>query len=344
MCGEPISSKFVKRKSITCGPICKNIQIGKSKTENTPEISEKTIPHTTEYINNYWHNNRKLPDHPFYESVKGKHILSNNILLRKINVGAKEHYSTEYKLWFYLNSINTLKIFLDNKKITYFDYHKNNNLGLISSCSECDKDILQEDVFGIRYKNKFCSSDCYLQFAKSGKREERMHSEESKRKQSVLLKNKIKSGDWTPNVHNSRTHFSAESVINGVVKKYRSSWEAAYATIYPKAEFEKIRIPYMYLDKYHIYIVDFLKEDTKELIEIKPTSHLSNPKYIKKREAALQFCQDQGYTFIEHDEKYFLHLLQEDGIMSLLEGSLSPETFNSLLKGIHYENYVREIN
>lgn len=345
VCGKNISSKFIKRISTVCSDKCKHIQIGRTRSPNKNiEFTEYDIPNTIQHLNKYWHDKQTFPDDPFYKSVKGKRYISRFITLRKISKGAKEHFSVKYDMWFYLSNINTLKIFLSENKISYFDYHKENNVGKIEKCLQCDVDILVEDVFGISIgSNKFCSQHCYLHYVRDGKHE-RKHSNITKNKQSKLVREKIKNGSWTPNIHNSRTHHTAEAIINGVTKRFRSSWEAVYAVLNPSAQFEKVRLPYMYNGVEHIYIVDFFKNDTKELIELKPECQINSSKYILKREAAQHFCQDKGYIFIEHTEKYFLHLVQDRGIIDLLKQKLTPNTFTLFLKGIHYEDVNCEIH
>lgn len=126
--------------------------------------------------------------------------------------------------------------------------------------------------------------------------------EEYKLEKSVLLKQRIANGDWTPHVHNSRTHWNSSH--NG--KQYRSSWEAMYASLNPEDQYEMIRIPYMFANKQHTYIVDFVNQDTQTLTEIKPSAQSVDPKVIAKIEAANIWCNDRGYTFRVVGEDYFV--------------------------------------
>lgn len=127
-------------------------------------------------------------------------------------------------------------------------------------------------------------------------------SEESKRKQSITLKEKIKNGEFTPNVHNSRTHW--DSIFNG--KKYRSSWEAIYHSINEDDLFEDIRLEYKFDNDIKIYIVDFVNHSDKILTEIKPDAHKNEPKFKAKIKAAEEWCKKNNYTFRILTEKYFI--------------------------------------
>jgi hypothetical protein len=127
-------------------------------------------------------------------------------------------------------------------------------------------------------------------------------SEEAKRLKSELVKQKILSGEWTPHVHNSRTHW--ECSFRG--KKFRSSWEAMYASINPDDIFEKIRIAYTHDGSEHIYVVDFVNETTKTLTEIKPLAQATTTKVMSKLRAAEDWCNTHGYTLRIISEDYFV--------------------------------------
>lgn len=153
-------------------------------------------------------------------------------------------------------------------------------------------------------------------------------SDDAKLKQSVSLKAKILRGEWTPNVHNSNTHWDA--TYNG--KKFRSSWEALFQHLHPSAEFEKIRVTYFdtRLKKDRIYILDFLDVSCKKIYEIKPKSK----KYtlLDKEKAAISWANDNGYEFVIITEEYFL--ANADRIC--LDG-FDPETANKIKKLLTYE-------
>ncbi|AGE48197.1 hypothetical protein CPTAKMNP4_180 [Salmonella phage vB_SenM-AKM_NP4] len=137
-------------------------------------------------------------------------------------------------------------------------------------------------------------------------------NEDQRRRQSETIKAKILSGEFTPNTNNRRTSFDV--VYDG--KNYRSSWEAAYASINKTAVHERIRVPYIGNDlKKHIYISDFLNPETNEIVEIRPASLYddNHPKIV----AIKKYCDSNGYKYTHIDIEYFYanrHLIDYDGL------------------------------
>lgn len=129
-------------------------------------------------------------------------------------------------------------------------------------------------------------------------------SKDQKEYRSKLMKQKILSGDFTPNSNNRNTHWDA--VFNG--KKYRSSWEALYQYFDITAEYETLRIPYRFDNKDFVYIVDFVNHKDKTLIEVKPEELTKDKKTRAKINAAKNWCKQNGYFFILADRKYLLSL------------------------------------
>ena len=127
-------------------------------------------------------------------------------------------------------------------------------------------------------------------------------SVEQKEYRSKLMKQKILSGEFTPNSNNRNTHWDA--FFNG--KKYRSSWEALYQYFDPTAEYETLRIPYQFNNKDLVYIIDFVNHSRKTLIEVKPKELTKDKKTQAKINAAKNWCRDTGYTFILADRNYLL--------------------------------------
>ena len=115
-------------------------------------------------------------------------------------------------------------------------------------------------------------------------------------KQSKTMKNKILNGEYTPKTENRFTHKNLLSNITNC--KYRSSWELKFHETHPDLLYEKIRIPYIYNSKKHIYIIDFVNPNTKELIEIKPSSLIENEKNKCKFNAAYKWANENNYKFI----------------------------------------------
>jgi len=127
-------------------------------------------------------------------------------------------------------------------------------------------------------------------------------SEKYKNQKSKMMKEKILNGDFTPNIHNSKTHWQVE--YNG--KKYRSSWEAVFHFLNPDCEYEKIRISYFYKGENKIYILDFVDNLNKKLFEIKPKEQLTNGKVKAKEKSAIEWCKKNGFVFQNISQNYFI--------------------------------------
>lgn len=129
------------------------------------------------------------------------------------------------------------------------------------------------------------------------------HSEEHKNKKSNHMKKLIENGNFTPNIHNSRTHMKTE--VGG--KKFRSSWEAAFYTMFPYYNYEELRIKYTIDDKEKIYIVDFISHDDKIAIEIKPSTIKKDKKFLLKENALKEWCNNNDYEYKLLTEEFFIN-------------------------------------
>lgn len=118
----------------------------------------------------------------------------------------------------------------------------------------------------------------------------------SRVKQSATMKTKIANGSFTPPITNSWTHWSAYANKNGVTKRFRSSWEAAFWLL-TDFEYEKIRVPYNYQGKERVYIVDFVDSAKNVIFEIKPDSIRNTGVNKTKFEAATAWAKQNNYTF-----------------------------------------------
>jgi hypothetical protein len=127
------------------------------------------------------------------------------------------------------------------------------------------------------------------------------HSTEYKDEQSKKMKEKILSGEFTPNSNNRNTHW--DSFYKN--KKYRSSWEALYQYFDNAAEYEVLRISYSFNDKNYIYIVDFVNHETNTVVEVKPKELVNDKKTQAKILAAQNWCINNKYTFVLADKEFF---------------------------------------
>lgn len=193
-------------------------------------------------------------------------------------------------------------------------------------CAQCGKCTRYSDI--TKNLRKFCSSICSSRFNKDIITEKRKiamainfadevwlvnykenasiksraynASEagiENSKKQSKLIKSRILSGEFTPNITNSWTNWTAES--RG--KKFRSSFEALFYTYMidrdSTLEYETIRIPYEYLGESKTYITDFVSQKYKIIFEIKPNSLVNDDKNKIKELYAIEWCITNNYKY-----------------------------------------------
>lgn len=143
------------------------------------------------------------------------------------------------------------------------------------------------------------------------------------KKSSKRMKQKILSGEFTPQIKNSRTHWQVE--YNG--QKYRSSWEAMWQALNLDHLYEHTRIPYTFDGVEKIYIVDFTDTQSKTLYEIKPTEHTTDTRVKAKEKAANEWCTKHGYKFKIITQKELILRKNE-----LLESDLPLTIKNKVLK------------
>jgi hypothetical protein len=154
-------------------------------------------------------------------------------------------------------------------------------------------------------------------------------SPEARKKQSVAIRAKIASGEFTPNAGNSRTHWNVE--YNGV--KYRSSWEAAYHVIFPQYEYETLRIR---LADERVHIVDFYNPKNKTAVEIKPKAH-----QITQMDRLIEIRQvlenDMGITYNIVGEEFIIQYWD-----TISTTPFDSETLRKLTKA--YNNAAKKAN
>lgn len=116
--------------------------------------------------------------------------------------------------------------------------------------------------------------------------------EKSRKFNQQLMKEKILSGKFTPNSNNKNTHWNSYYKN----KKFRSSWEALYQSLYLNDEYEKLRITYNLKGKTYIYIVDFINYNSKIVTEVKPKEMCNDQKFIAKLNALQEWCKNNGFA------------------------------------------------
>jgi hypothetical protein len=147
-------------------------------------------------------------------------------------------------------------------------------------------------------------------------------------KQSKTLKEKIKNGEFTPNITNSWAKWDAKIILsNGKTKKFRSSWEACFWFSNQHLQYEKMRIPYEIDGESKTYIADFFDAEKNIVYELKPKSHWMSQNI--KLQGAIDFCIKNGIDFI---------WINEYNIMEYIDCSLfknhNVEQLNMMMKGV----------
>jgi very-short-patch-repair endonuclease len=136
---------------------------------------------------------------------------------------------------------------------------------------------------------------------------------------SRQVKERIKSGNWTPEVTNSWCHsrykIKFKRSNKEITQNVRSSWEAFYQLMNPDYLYEKLRIPYELNGEWHNYIVDFINNDKKIVVEVKPKSEELNQKNIIKRNALIKWCNDNQYGYKIINEDFFKQQKWDDQLI-----------------------------
>jgi very-short-patch-repair endonuclease len=127
----------------------------------------------------------------------------------------------------------------------------------------------------------------------------------SRIKQSETMKRKIASGEFTPPVHNSWTHWDIKIKDGNSIKKFRSGWEGSFWVLNKHTNYEKLRIQYEYKNTIKNYIVDFIDQENKVVYEIKPDSLKTNEINKAKEDALIKWCLENKYTYIPINNGWF---------------------------------------
>jgi len=125
--------------------------------------------------------------------------------------------------------------------------------------------------------------------------------------QSILMKEKIKNGDFVPNITNSFTHWDATIIYNGQERKFRSSWEACFWLSNPFLEYETIRVP---RKNGSSIIVDFVDMPSRIIYELKPVRFWN--KQQEKMDELIDYCVKNDYIFKWINENNILQYIDKD--------------------------------
>lgn len=146
---------------------------------------------------------------------------------------------------------------------------------------------------------------------------------------SETMKRKIANGEFSPCITNSRTHWTAVSILNGVIKKFRSSWEACFYISNPNLEYETVRIPYFnhITQDVRTYIADFFDRVNNTIYEIKPKRNWGNNQ--DKMDQIITFCREGKINFIWINEQNITDYVNEKDF-----DNNNIKQYNMLMQGI----------
>lgn len=131
-------------------------------------------------------------------------------------------------------------------------------------------------------------------------------------KNSKIMKDKIKSGEFKPNISNSWHKGKCYLILNNEKIIYRSSWEAFFHLCNEKLKYEDIRIEYKFKGEKHNYIIDFIDYENKILYEIKPKNSLNLERNKKKSHYAKKWCKENNYSYVYITEDWLLPNIEKN--------------------------------
>lgn len=173
------------------------------------------------------------------------------------------------------------------------------------------KDKTYEEIYGIdiakiKRKNLSLGQKKFFRSKKGKKRITQMKIE-----QSLIMKEKILKGEFTPKTNNRLTHLGKYFIfINNKKIELRSSWELKLCNFLIKNNikdfgYETTRIKYFDSIKKteRIYIVDFFIKNLNLLIEIKPKSIAKKQNFKDKFKWVKKYAKNNKLRFILLTEK-----------------------------------------
>lgn len=227
-----------------------------------------------------------------------------------------------FKFWLILNNINIKYV---NKEDLIL---KLNGIdSMVCGLCVCENKLEFINILGNNIHDcydKFCSKSCLHKW-RSGNmlgsknaffRTPKETLKKVWKNQSNLMKKRIRDGEFTPCITNTWTHYESIININGIDKKMRSSWEAFFYLCNNNLEYEKVRIPYTYLNENKTYIIDFVDYEKRIIYEIKPDSEIDSDINKTKQEHAIKWCKENDYDYKLITNRWFID--NKQNIKSLL--------------------------
>ena len=240
----------------------------------------------------------------------------------------------------YVDCVLSLLAEYGKTDISYFSecvYRKLNNITTIPTCAMCSNDVM----FVRDKHSSWCSATCTRKDSRKVPKHkqkttlEKMHNkvkeilndpEQSAQYKAKLskasseymnvpsvrkaysdrMRHHIQTGVITPCITNTWTRKT--TCIQG--KKFRSTFEGIFYTrrvleMHEPIEYETLRIKYVNPDGIEkTYIVDFVDHTSKVAYEIKPKSLVDSESNSLKRNALLEWCNLNSYTYKEITEEH----------------------------------------
>lgn len=163
------------------------------------------------------------------------------------------------------------------------------------------------------------------------------NKKETREKISKKLKEKISKGEFTPDITNSWCHSRVEIELNNKIYKFRSSFEALYWLQFQNLSYETLRIPYVFNNENHTYILDFIDYSKNIIYEIKPSSLVEDEKNKAKFYYAQKWCEENNYIFkiiTEEEIKQNLDSLTHRELQIIKENRKLLRTYNNFNKEV----------
>lgn len=144
---------------------------------------------------------------------------------------------------------------------------------------------------------------------------------------SMIMKEKISNGEFTPPIVNSFTHWDA--VIGN--RKFRSSWEACFWYSNQHLLYESVECRTDKQKNGRVYVGDFFDKELNILYEIKPKSFYLKQSY--KIDSLIRHCNMNNYKFIWINEHNILNYINTSDFKTEEEILQLNKLYDGIKKG-----------
>lgn len=284
------------KKIIIC-PVCDSKFIKKTKNRLICDscnkiFSEKTAKYRFLLDNDFvilYDNTNNIIKNKIFDLIFDK--LKMKILNRK----DKDDNLKKWLNVYYIDYSNlSFEITIEN----FYKYLKGENL-----CPICGNKTKFVGIWKRSAYNKYCSDECRYKSISIRQTDDNSvnrikDKQKWKKNISNSMKDKIKNGEFIPNITNSWSNSKCICKIGEYDVVFRSTWEAFFNLVNPHLKYEITIIPYVFNSVEHNYIVDFTDIDNKILYEIKPDSERNKKLNVVKEIYSLEWCIENNYKYI----------------------------------------------